>query len=213
MSRHDTEQEQLAQLKAWWDKWGTWLLSGVLIIVLSFSGWRYWQSSQLSQATTASMTFDMLEVSQQAGQFGEVTREARRLMQDYPRSPYAAASALMVANHYIAQGDFEEAQAALEWVIDAHVDQTFKDTAALRLTRLHINAQRYELAQQTLDSISTALMPAATRAQYDYHQGLIFKFAGDSEQAQRAFERVLTNSSATPDLQNIVRLYKDDLAL
>lgn len=213
MSRHDTEQEQLAQLKAWWDKWGTWLLSGVLIIVLSISGWRYWQTTQLNKATTTSMTFDMLEVSQQAGQFGEVTREARRLMQDYPRSPYAAGSALMLANHYIAQGDFEEAQAAFEWVIDARVDNAFKETAALRLTRLHINAQRYELAQQTLDNISTALMPAATRAQYDYHQALIFKYSGDADQARLAFERVLANSAVTPGLRNIVRLYKDDLAL
>mgnify|MGYP001094065987 CR=1 FL=1 len=87
MSRHDTDQEQLAQLKAWWDKWGTWMLSIILIIVLSFSGWRYWQSYQLSQASSASTTFDMLAVSQQVGEFGEVLREARRIMQDYPASP------------------------------------------------------------------------------------------------------------------------------
>ncbi|AHF00595.1 hypothetical protein THIAE_01375 [Thiomicrospira aerophila AL3] len=213
MSRHDSEQEQLAQLKAWWDKWGTWLLSAVLIVVLSFSGWRYWQASQLSKATTASMTFDMLEVSQQTGQFGEVTREARRLMQDFPRSPYAAAAAMMLASYYIEQGEFDEAQDALEWVIAARVDNAFMEAAALRLVRLHINAQRYELAQQALEQIATALLPAPSRAQYDYHQGLINMHQGDAEQAKAAFERVLANPSATADLRNIARLYKDDLAL
>ncbi|SFR63198.1 tetratricopeptide repeat protein [Thiomicrospira sp. ALE5] len=213
MSRHNSEQEQLDQLKAWWDKWGTWLLSAILIVVLSFSGWRYWQANQLSQAQTASMTFDMLEVSQQAGQFGEVVREARRLMQDFPRSPYSAAAAMMLATYYIEQGDFDEAQASLEWIMDARVEKVFKDTAAMRLVRLHINAQRYELAQQALDQVESVLLPAATRAQYDYHQALVYMYQGNAQQAQDAFNRVLANNSASTDLRNIARLYKDDLAL
>jgi len=212
MSRHDTDQEQLAQLKAWWDKWGTWLLSIILIIVLSFSGWRYWQSYKLSQASTASTTFDMLAVSQQVGEFGEVLREARRLMQDYPASPYAAAAALMLGTYYMEQGDFEQAQAALTWVGTSRVDQVFKDVAALRQTKIFINLQQYEQAQEVLSSITKSNLTEVSIAQYDYHQALLHMHQGEVLQAISAFEKVMSNSAVSADLSNLARLYRDDLA-
>ena len=36
------EQESLAQLKAWWDKWGNLTLSCITVICLAFAGYNGW---------------------------------------------------------------------------------------------------------------------------------------------------------------------------
>ena len=49
-----TEEEQLAQIKEWWQQNGKPLLfGGALALVLVF-GWQFWQKHQLNQAQNSS---------------------------------------------------------------------------------------------------------------------------------------------------------------
>ncbi|HAW23266.1 MAG TPA: GTP-binding protein, partial [Pseudomonas sp.] len=48
-----TEEEQLAQIKEWWQRNGKPLLmGGALALVLVF-GWQFWQKHQLNQSQSA----------------------------------------------------------------------------------------------------------------------------------------------------------------
>ena len=41
------EQEQLAELKAWWKQYGKWLIAAliaILVAYLSFTAWNWWQN-------------------------------------------------------------------------------------------------------------------------------------------------------------------------
>ena len=47
------EQEQLAELKHFWDTWGnliTWVLIVVFGAIAGWNGWNYWQRTQAAQA-------------------------------------------------------------------------------------------------------------------------------------------------------------------
>jgi predicted negative regulator of RcsB-dependent stress response len=47
------EQEQLASMKAWWDKYGNFILTAATVILLgiaSFNGWRWYERREAQQA-------------------------------------------------------------------------------------------------------------------------------------------------------------------
>ena len=87
MSRYDTEEEQVEAIKTWWKKNGTQLLTAILVVVLAVSGWRYWTNTQYVNSVNASSINELLQANYQQGSFGEVSREALKLMQEQPESP------------------------------------------------------------------------------------------------------------------------------
>lgn len=212
MSRYDTEQEQMDAIKAWWAKYGTLILSGVLIVAIAFAGWRYWQSYTYTQSANASATFEVLEISHQNGMFGEVSREARRLMQDQPKSPYAGAAAMMLAQFHWDKAESEEALEALQWVVDAKQPSDMKVTAQLRMVRIYIEVSELDKAQQILDGLASQKWGGAQQANVDYASALLAQAQQNFTQAEAAFQRVVNNQDAQADLRNIARLQMDDLA-
>ena len=59
MSQH--EEEQIENLKRFWQDYGTPILVGVAIAVSALAGWRYWQAEKMDSATKAATVFqDML---------------------------------------------------------------------------------------------------------------------------------------------------------
>lgn len=212
MSRYDTEQEQIEAIKAWWGKYGTLILSGVLIVAIAFAGWRYWQSYSYTQSANASATFEVLELSHQNGAFGEVSREARRLMQEQPDSPYAGAAAMMLAQFHWEKAESDEALDALQWVVEANQPADMQVTAQLRVVRIQIELSQLDEAKKTLDVLSAQKLNAAQQANVDYVSALLAQAQQDFVQAEAAFKRVVDNEQAQPDLRNIARLQMDDLA-
>lgn len=211
MSRYDTEQEQLDAIKSWWNKHGTLLLSGILVVAIAFAGWRYWQSYQYGQAATASATFEFLELSHQQGQFGEVAREARKLMQDQPSSPYAGAAALILAQFHWEKAETDQAIDALKWVVDADQTSDMKWAALSRLARVYIELKQYQPAQAQIERLMDMVQTPAQQANADYIKALMALGQQNNQQAYEAFQAVFNNNQASEDLRNLARLQMDDL--
>ena len=55
------EQEQLAQLKAWWQKYGNAILSAVTVVLLGFASYNGWRWYEREQAKTAAGVYGQLE--------------------------------------------------------------------------------------------------------------------------------------------------------
>lgn len=68
-----TEDEQIAQLKDWWDRNGKPLLAGGVLALVAVFGWQGWQKYQVNQAQSASVIYQqLLETALDPG------RQARR---------------------------------------------------------------------------------------------------------------------------------------
>ena len=68
------EQEQVDQIKAFWQRWGdliSWILIACLAVYAGYNGWQYWQRQQ---AAKASAMYDELDVAAQAGDIPRVER-------------------------------------------------------------------------------------------------------------------------------------------
>lgn len=211
MSRYETEEEQVEAIKSWWKKHGTQLLTGLLVIAVAFSGWRYWSHQNQVKSMNASALFEVMQMNLQQGTFGEVSREGMKLIQEQPDSPYAAAAAMMLAKYSYEKGEFDTAQQHLEWVRSHAQDSSIKQVATLRLARLLADQQKFEEAQTVLQQVKVASLLPAEKAGLDYVTGLIALAQANLSGAADAFRMVVNNAEASKTLQGIAQIQLDDL--
>src|SRR5438067_9585918 len=91
------EQEQLDELKHFWNEYGnliTWVLIIGLGAVAAWNGWNYWQRTQAMQA---SVLYDEVERAGDAGDAARVERAFDDVRDKYGRTTYAQQAGLLAA--------------------------------------------------------------------------------------------------------------------
>lgn len=144
------EQEQLDQLKHFWNTWGT-LISSVLVVVFGalavWNGYQFWQNRQ---ATQASALFDAVEVAVQTGDQTRVEQAFGDIRGKYAGTVQAAQAGLMVAKLEMEKNQPDAAKAALEWTAKNASDEGYRAIARLRLASVLLEQKAYDAALQTL---------------------------------------------------------------
>ena len=144
------EQEQLDQLKHFWNTWGT-LISSVLVVVFgaraAWNGYQFWQNRQ---ATQASALFDAVEVAVQTGDQTRVEQAFGDIRGKYAGTVQAAQAGLLVAKLEMEKNQPDAAKAALEWTAKNASDEGYRAIARLRLASVLLEQKAYDAALQTL---------------------------------------------------------------
>lgn len=213
MNRYETDDEQVAALKQWWDKNGTMLLSAILVVVLVWAGWSYYQKTQFAKASNASTTFEVLQSKAQQDAFGDVAREGLKLMEEQPNSPYASATALMEAKFELEKGHADKALNNLQWVVKQNLDTALVFVAKLRMVGIYIDQKDYANAESTLKSIDASKLAAAEKANFDFTSGFLALQQNKLDDARKFLQQVVDNKAAAANLQNVARLQLGDLTL
>ncbi|HAF93567.1 MAG TPA: GTP-binding protein, partial [Pseudomonas sp.] len=122
-----TEEEQLAQIREWWQRNGKPLLfGGALALVLVF-GWQAWQNRQVAQAEAASALYQQLLVAAletAEPDTAEVARLGGELKNEFGGTHYAQFASLFMAKVAVESGRLDEAASELRSVVDKPVDKT-----------------------------------------------------------------------------------------
>jgi predicted negative regulator of RcsB-dependent stress response len=143
------EQEQLASLKAWWEKYGN-LTSWVLIAGLAaYSGWAGWNYYKRNQSTQASALYEELQTAVQAKDNAKVLRAAGDMESKFGSTTYAPMAALVAAKSSFEANDVKSAKAQLQWAIDHGADE-FKALAKIRLAGILLDEKAYDAALKAL---------------------------------------------------------------
>lgn len=127
------EQEQLATLKAWWQRYGNLMLSlatAVLIVLAAWNGWRWYQNSQSAQAAAL---YEELQRAARAIDTKAVRDAAGAILEKYPRTAYGPMAALVAARVNVQAGDLKSARAQLQWAVDNARSDALRAVARLRL--------------------------------------------------------------------------------
>src|SRR5437773_5144318 len=82
------EQEQVAELKAWWTQHGNRVLAVVIAVAVAVVGWQGWRWYEHGQAAQASVLYDTLTKAAQAGDAKALRDAAGTLVESYPRTLY-----------------------------------------------------------------------------------------------------------------------------
>jgi predicted negative regulator of RcsB-dependent stress response len=127
------EQEQLDQLKAFWQKYRN-LITGLLTVVLfaysAYSGYGWWRNSQ---ALEASKLYETMISAIAKSDKDQTLRAADDLQKDFSRTPYAAMSSLFAARIAADAGDSTKAISYLRWATKNASNDGYLALAKLRL--------------------------------------------------------------------------------
>jgi predicted negative regulator of RcsB-dependent stress response len=209
MSTYDLEeQEQLAELKAYWKQYGNLILiaiSAALFAVAAIRGWYWYQSSQ---AVQASVVYAELQTAAAANDTKKVRDLAGTLIESYPRSLYAALGAFVSAKVHFDAGDLKTARAQLQWVIDQARDPEIQAIARLRLANVLIDEKAYDDALKVL-----AAKPERTfEALFEDLRGDVLVAQGKSADARAAYQAALAKVQPNDDAgRELIQLKLDAL--
>ena len=150
MAAYDLEeQEQLAEIKAWWKQYGN-LVTGIVIAasigVLAWQGWNWYQRNQAAQA---SAVYGVLQRAVLERDTQKTKVAAGELVEKYGSTVYAQLGALTAAKALYESGDLKSAQAQLNWVADNGKDE-IRDLGRLRLAAVLLDEKSYDEALKAL---------------------------------------------------------------
>jgi len=181
------EQEQVAELKAWWKQHGNLIVAVILAAALAFAGWQGWRWYQASQASQAAAQFDTLARAAQAGDAKALRDAAGTLIESYPRTLYASMAALVAARFYFDRNDLKSARAQLQWVIEHSPSDDFRDIARLRLAAILLDEKAYD---EALKLLGTPHAPAYD-SQYAALRGDLLVANNQPAEARAAYQLAL----------------------
>jgi predicted negative regulator of RcsB-dependent stress response len=145
------EQEQIANFKAFWSRYGN-LISWLLIIAFGgYAAYNFWNAHQRTQAAEASGLYDQLVVAVEGGDNAKAQRYAADIESKYAGVAYAQMAALAAAKAAFDANDLKSAKAQLQWAIE-HGNDEFKSIARLRLAGVLLDEKAYDQALSTLNS-------------------------------------------------------------
>lgn len=127
------EQEQLDQLKAFWQKYRN-LITGVLTVVLfayaAYSAYQWWRNHQ---ALEASKLYETMVTAIAKGDKELTLRASNDLQKDFSGTSYAAMSSLIAARIAADSGDSAKAIEYLRWAAKNAANDGYLALAKLRL--------------------------------------------------------------------------------
>ena len=181
------EQEKLIQLKAWWTRYGNLVITTVILGVLVVAGVYHWQNHKRTQAEHAGAMYGEILKAAEARDAKKVGELTGGLLEQYPRTLYAALGALVSAKVHFDTGDYKTAQEHLQWVSDKGRDESIQALARLRLSQVMLEQKAFDDALAALE----AKHPPAFDARFAEARGDIHLAQDKKAEARAAFAEAL----------------------
>lgn len=207
----ETEEQELEALKKWWKKNGKIVIAGMVIGGALIVGWRFYQEYKLNHAEKASALYEV--VLQAAGSAGDIKAgdintqqtQVNELMAEYADTPYAALSALVLSGQQAKSGDNVKAAQQLEWVIKNSSAVEVRTIARLRLARIMLATEQFDLALNLVNSE----YPESFTALFEELKGDLYVVRGETELARIAYDKAIQASEAR--VSDFLKIKRNDL--
>lgn len=201
------EQEQLAEFKAWWQKYGNFILTAITVALLAFAAYNGWRWYEREQAAKAAGVYGQLEQAVRARDAVKVQTLAASLIDHYSRSIYAPLAALSAAKMAVEAGEPAKAREQLTWVIEKSGHEELAMIARVRLAGVLLDEKQYDAALQVLNVPVSAVHATAVLDR----RGDIFLVQGKYDEARSAYKDALDKADAQHPLRGIVQIKLDSL--
>ena len=194
------EQEQLDQLKSFWNQYGN-LITWVLILALgAYAAWNGWNWWQREQATKAAALFDELDRAAQAGDADKAGRAFNDLKDRYASTAFDEQGGLLAAKVQAENGNSDAALASLGWVADHAVETEYRTVARLRLAGMLMDAKQYEGALKTLDAAASPAFEALVADR----RGDALLAMGRKDEARAAYEKAWKTMDSSVEYRRLI---------
>lgn len=144
-----SEDEDVEQAKAWWERNKTSIVSGVAVGLVIMSGYNYWAVQKSQQALAASSLYETMVTEASVEGQAEATTA---INDDFGGSVYAQLALLRQAKQQAEDDQAAAAEQTLRLVMASEEDLGIAAIAALRLAGLLVDQQQTDAAITVLNS-------------------------------------------------------------
>ena len=182
------EQEQISQIKGWWEQFGTLVTGAAVAAALASVGWQGWQWYQGKQTAEASALYGVLQKAASEKNTQKAREAAGTLLEKYNGTAYADMAALLSAKVQAEAGDLKNARVPLAWAATKASDPALRELARLRLATVMFDDKAYDEALAQLQ----APTDESLAARFADLKGDILFAQGKREEARAAYKAVVT---------------------
>jgi predicted negative regulator of RcsB-dependent stress response len=201
------EQDQLDAFRAFWNRWGTLLLTAVTVVLLAIAGWRAWGWWQQKQSVEAAVLYDQLRDAVEKKDVAKVKQTSGPLFEKYSGTVYGSMGALLAARAYHDAGELKAAKAPLQWVVDNAKDPAHRLLARLRLAGILLDEKAYD---EGLKLLAVDDAGAFAGAFADRRADLLLA-QGKRDEARAAYKSALERLDRNAALRPLVQMKLDAL--
>ena len=185
------EQEQISQIKGWWEQYGTLVTGLAVAVALASVGWQGWQWYQGKQSAEASALYGVLQKAASEKNAQKAREAAGTLLEKYNGTAYADMAALLSAKVQADAGDLKNARVPLAWAATKANDPALRELARLRLATVMFDDKAYDEALKQLDGARAA----ALDARFLEMKGDVLAAQGKRPDARAAYKSALEKSA------------------
>ena len=183
------EQEQISQIKGWWEQYGTLVTGLAVAVALASVGWQGWQWYQGKQSAEASALYGVLQKAASEKNAQKAREAAGTLLEKYNGTAYADMAALLSAKVQADAGDLKNARVPLAWAATKANDPALRELARLRLATVLFDDKAYDEALAQLQAPTDESLVA----RFADLKGDILLAQGKREEAKAAYNAVVAD--------------------
>ena len=208
MTEYLTEQEQIELLKQWIKQYSLVILAGLVISLITITGWRYWQTRQLRILNHASAVYDDMLTARAQNDSAATRIQSDKLFSHYSSTTYAQLAALMLARDAANQKNYTEAEKQLQWTLDNSSIESIRQVARIRLARIYINENKPEAALKILETVEDKSFSGLT----DEVRGDAWLAMKNTAKAREAYQQALKELPNAEVIRPLLQMKFDNLA-
>ncbi len=196
----NTEEEQVEQIKKWWNSNGKQIIAGAVIGLAGIWGWNNYSDFQDKQSLNArNLYLSYASDSNNLGAYDKLTT-------DFSSSSYSDQAILLMAKYLFEAGSYTQALGVIKPLID-NPSSIIANTAALRVASIYLQLGQHDQALSIVE-----------RQSEDGFAGLIFNLMGDiyldlgnRAEAQKYYSLAIDNVTENSNLTQLIQIKLDDL--
>ena len=179
-----SEDEQWDALKRWIRTNGPSIAIMVVVLLLAWFGWKWWQGRQDQQALAANEMYENALQQFDSNKPDEAVALIESLREKFPKSAYVAAADLAAARVFVSRNELDKAVQRLERIAKESSDEALRPIARLRLARVLAAQAQYDTALTTLGTTDRGVHQAA----YLEARGDVLLAKGDAVGALKEYQ-------------------------
>ena len=195
-----TEEEQVDQIKKWWNSNGKQIIAGAVIGLAGIWGWNTYSDYQDKQSLNArSLYLNYASDSNNLGAYDKLTT-------DFSSSTYSDQAILLMAKYLFDAGSYAQALGVIKPLINNPIS-VIANTATLRVASIYLQLGKHDQALSILEG----------QSENDF-SGLIYNLIGDiyldlgnREEARKHYSLAIDNVTANSNLSQLIQIKLDDL--
>ena len=207
MNINSNEDQIVEEFKNWWAQFGNLLITFLIIILVGFGGFRYWETVQSNKAKDASVSFESVLEMLNKGEKEKAQSLIKSIKQNFPNLAYTELAMLLEAHLLVAEDKYSDAEEILLELIDIEPLKGLTQIAASRLARLYLAQGKPD---KVMEVFSAQLMDKGEGRLWEL-QADIAASMGDHEKALVLYDQALEQNKILGYPTTNISLKKNNL--